>query len=69
MAFNAAKNNLIYMYIERHKVSEIKSNHEVKEVNTVEINSTSNSVFDLELFNHLIHKSIDMYKLILILTN
>ena len=69
MAFNAAKNNLIYKYIERHKLYEIKSNHEVKEVNTVEINSTSNLVLDLELFNDLINKSIDMYKMILNLTD
>lgn len=68
MAFNAAKNSLIYKYIARN---DLHKNKIIEEVQVDEINTKvdNNLVLELEIFNDIINKSIEMYKMILDLTD
>ena len=68
MAFNAAKNSLIYKYIARN---DLHKNKIIEEAQVYEINTKvdNNLVLELEIFNDIINKSIEMYKMILDLTD
>ena len=71
MAFNVAKNSLIYKYIEKnnlHKVKKVEV-QEIQEIQEKKIQNNDNLVLELELFNDIINKSIEMYKMILNLTD
>ncbi|MGL4865566.1 MAG: hypothetical protein ACRC4T_20920 [Cetobacterium sp.] len=67
MAFNVAKNSLIYKYIARNN---LHKNETIEEAKLCDINTKvdTNLVLELEIFNDIINKSIEMYKMILDLT-
>lgn len=64
IAFNAAKNNLIYKYIEKNKLFKIQKEEKV-EIIVEKQESKNNLILELDLFNDIIKKSIEMYKIIL----
>lgn len=64
IAFNAAKNNLIYKYIEKNKLFKIQKEEKV-EIIVEKQESKNNLILELDLFNDIINKSIEMYKIIL----
>lgn len=64
IAFNAAKNNLIYKYIEKNKLFKIQKEEKVDIVIEKQENK-NNLILELDLFNDIINKSIEMYKIIL----
>lgn len=71
MAFSVAKNSLIYKYIEKnnlHKVKKVEI-QDIQEVQEKKVQNNDNLVLELEVFNDIINKSIDMYKMILNLTD
>lgn len=71
MAFNVAKNSLIYKHIEKnnlHKVKKVEI-QEIQEVQEKKVQNDDNLVLELEVFNDIINKSIEMYKMILNLTD
>lgn len=71
MAFSVAKNSLIYKYIEKnnlHKVKKVEI-QEIQKVQEKKIQNNDNLVLELEVFNDIINKSIEMYKMILNLTD
>lgn len=65
MAFNVAKNSLISKYIEKNN---LYKNEEIK-VEEIKEQKDENLVLELEEFNDIINKSIQMYKMILNLTD
>lgn len=71
MAFSVAKNNLIYKYIEKNNLHKIKKVEiqEIQEVQEKKIQNNDSLILELEVFNDIINKSIDMYKMILNLTD
>ncbi|MBC2854257.1 hypothetical protein [Cetobacterium sp. 2G large] len=71
MAFNVAKNKLIYKYIEKNNLHKIKKVEiqEVQEIREKKFQNNENLILELEVFNDIINKSIDMYKMILNLTD
>ena len=68
MAFKAAKNSLVYKYIEKYNLYKNNETEEILE-QEVKIKMDDNLVLELELFNDIINKSIEMYKMILSLTD
>lgn len=64
IAFSAAKNNLIYKYIEKNKLFKIQKEEKVDIVIEKQENK-NNLILELDLFNDIINKSIEMYKIIL----
>ena len=71
MAFSVAKNSLIYKYIEKnnlHKVKKVEI-QEIQKVQEKKVQNNDNLVLELEVFNNIINKSIEMYKMILNLTD
>ena len=68
MAFNVAKNSLIYKYIEKNNLHKVKK-VEIQEVQEKKVQNNDNLVLELEVFNDIINKSIEMYKMILNLTD
>lgn len=71
MAFSVAKNSLIYKYIEKnnlHKVKKVEI-QEIQKVQEKKVQNNDNLVLELEVFNDIINKSIEMYKMILNLTD
>lgn len=64
IAFTAAKNNLIYKYITKNKLFKIQKEEKV-DVITEKCENKNNLILELNLFNDIINKSIEMYKIIL----
>lgn len=64
IAFTAAKNNLIYKYIAKHKLFKIQKEEKV-DVITEKCENKNTLILELNLFNDIINKSIEMYKIIL----
>lgn len=71
MAFNVAKNNLIYKYIQKNNLhkTEKEEIQKVQEIQEIKVQNTDDLVLELEVFNNIINKSIEMYKMILNLTD
>ncbi|MGL5621211.1 hypothetical protein [Cetobacterium sp.] len=68
MAFSVAKNSLIYKYIEKNNLHKVKK-VEIQDIQEKKVQNNDNLVLELEVFNDIINKSIDMYKMILNLTD
>lgn len=64
IAFNAAKNNLIFKYIEKKKLFKIQKEEKV-EIFIEKQENKNNLILELDLFNDIINKNIEMYKIIL----
>ncbi|MDX8337262.1 MULTISPECIES: hypothetical protein [Cetobacterium] len=66
IAFNAAKNTLIYKYLYKNN---LHKNEIIQPVEEIKIQHDNNLVLELDLFNDIINKAIDMYRMILDLTS